>query len=194
MAKPSTIAAVLFLALPLGIAAQQPPAKPATTKPAPPANANPLTQALSDGWNDAKTNVRKSADVMPEAKFNFKPVDTVRTFGAILAHVAGATYEFCAAAKGEKTPHAEGEFEKSATTRAAIVAALDGAIAYCDGVFKTMDDKKAMEIVPGAFGGPAAPRAAALMGNTNHFNEHYGNLVTYMRINGLVPPSSAPQR
>ena len=72
--------------------------------------------------------------------------------------------------------------------------ALDDSIAYCDGVFKTMTDKKAMEIAPGAFGGPPAPRAAALMGNTNHFNEHYGNLVTYMRINGLVPPSSVPRK
>jgi uncharacterized damage-inducible protein DinB len=183
-----TALTIVSLALPIGARAQQKPAA------APPANPNPLTQALSDGWNDAKINIRKSADVMPEAKFNFKPVDTVRTFGAILAHVAGATFEFCAAAKGEKPLHSEGEFEKSATTRAAIVKALDDSIAYCDGVFKTMTDKKAMEIAPGAFGGPPAPRAAALMGNTNHFNEHYGNLVTYMRINGLVPPSSAPRK
>ena len=179
--------AIVCLALPIVAAAQAKPAAPAP-------NPNPLTKMLADDWNAAKGNVRKSADVMPEAKFSFKPVDTVRTFGAILAHVAGATFEYCSAAKGEKTPHTEGEFEKSATTRAAIVKALDDSIAYCDGVFKTMDDKKAMDIVPGAFGGPPAPRAAALMGNTNHFNEHYGNLVTYLRINGLVPPSSAPRK
>ena len=163
----------------------------AQTKPAP---ANPLTQALQSSWSSAKRNVRRSADVMPEAKYSFKPVDSVRSFGAILAHVAGATYEFCAAARGEKSPHSEDEFEKSAKTKADIVKALDASIAYCDEVYKTLDDRKAMQVVPGAFGGAASVRAANLMGNTNHFNEHYGNIVTYLRINGLVPPSSAPSQ
>jgi uncharacterized damage-inducible protein DinB len=160
----------------------------------PAAPANPITQALRSAWSGAKTNIRRSADVMPEAKYGFAPVAGVRSFGAILAHVAGASYEFCAAAKGEKTPHAEDEFEKSAKTKAEIVKALDGAIAYCDEVYKTLDDAKAAQMVGGAFGGPQGARAANLIGNTNHFNEHYGNVVTYLRINGLVPPSSAPQR
>jgi uncharacterized damage-inducible protein DinB len=178
----ATIALSLSLSLP-AFAQQKPPAP----------SAQPLTQALQSSWASAKRNVRRSADVMPEAKYNFKPVDTVRTFGAILAHVAGATYEFCAAAKGEKPPHLEAEFEASAKTKADIVKALDGAIAYCDEIYKTLDDAKAMQIVPGAFGGPAGARASNLIGNTNHFNEHYGNIVTYLRINGLVPPSSAGQ-
>jgi len=164
----------------------------AFAQPAPPAN--PITQALRNAWTGAKTNFRRSADVMPEAKYGFKPVDGVRSYGALLAHVAGASYEFCAAAKGEKAPHAEDEFEKTATTKAAIVKALDGAIAYCDEVYKTLDDVKAAQMVAGAFGGPQGARAANLIGNTNHYNEHYGNLVTYLRINGLVPPSSAPQK
>ena len=158
------------------------------------ASANPITQALRADWSGAKTNVRRSADVMPEAKYGFKPVDSVRSYGAILAHVAGAAYEFCSAAKGEKTPHAEDEFEKSAKTKAEIVKALDGAIAYCDEVYKGLDDVKAGQMVAGAFGGPQGARAANLTGNTIHFQEHYGNIVTYLRINGLVPPSSAPQR
>jgi uncharacterized damage-inducible protein DinB len=156
--------------------------------------ANPMSQALRGAWTSAKVNVRKSADVMPEAKYGFKPVDGVRTFGALLAHVAGASYEFCAAAKGEKSPHSEDEFEKSAKTKADIVKALDGAIAYCDDVYKTLDDAKVAQVVPGAFGGPASARAASLIGNTTHFQEHYGNIVTYLRINGLVPPSSAPRQ
>jgi hypothetical protein len=157
-------------------------------------SANPITAAMRSAWNGAKQNVRRSADVMPEAKYGFKPVDSVRSYGAILAHLAGASNEFCASAKGEKTPHAEDEIEKSAKTKAEIVKALDGAIAYCDEVYKTLDDAKAAQLVAGAFGGPQGARAANLIGNTNHFNEHYGNLVTYLRINGLVPPSSAPQQ
>ena len=155
---------------------------------------NPITASLRATWNTAKTNVRRSADVMPEAKYNFKPVDNVRTFGALLAHVAGASYEFCAAAKGEKPPFAEDAFEKSAKTKADIVKALDGAIAYCDEIYKTLDDAKAAQLTAGAFGGAQGARAANLIGNTGHFQEHYGNLVTYLRINGLVPPSSAPQK
>ena len=157
-------------------------------------SANPITQALRTAWTEARTNVRASADVMPEAKYGFKPVDSVRSFGSLLAHVAGASYEFCAAAKGEKTPHAEDEFEKSAKTKAEIVKALDGAIAYCDEIYKTLDDAKAAQVVNGAFGGPKGPRASLLIGNTGHYQEHYGNVVTYLRINGLVPPSSAPQK
>src|SRR6478736_10332570 len=160
----------------------------------PAASPNPISQALGSAWAEAKTNVRRSADVMPEAKYGFTPVAGVRSFGAILAHVAGASYEFCAAARGEKPPHAEDEFEKSAKTKAEIVKALDGAFAYCDDVYKTLDDTKAAQVVPGAFGGPPSARAASLIGNTGHVQEHYGNLVTYLRISGLVPPSSAPQK
>ena len=68
------------------------------------ASPNPITQTLRGAWTEAKTNIRKSADVMPEAKYGFKPVETVRSFGAILAHVAGASYEFCAAARGDIMP------------------------------------------------------------------------------------------
>ena len=158
------------------------------------ASPNPITQTLRGAWTEAKTNIRKSADVMPEAKYGFKPVETVRSFGAILAHVAGASYEFCAAAKNEKTPYAEDAFEKSAKTKAEIVKALDGAIAYCDDIYKTLDDAKAVEVTNGAFGGGKRPRMVSLFGNTGHFVEHYGNIVTYLRISGLVPPSSAPQQ
>lgn len=181
MSKTTVLLAVAMTALVL-------PSRAAAQSP------NPITQVLRGAWSEVKTNVRRSADVMPEAKYGFKPVDSVRSFGAILAHVAGASYEFCAAARGAKTPHAEDEFEKSAKTKADIVKALDGAIAYCDEVYKTLDDAKAAEIVNGVFGGPKGPRAAALFGNTGHFQEHYGNIVTYLRINGLVPPSSAPQK
>jgi uncharacterized damage-inducible protein DinB len=152
------------------------------------AAANPISQAIREAWSDAERNIKESADAMPEAKFAFRPVSTVRTFGQILAHVAGANYQFCSVAKGERAPHAEDEFEKSATTRAAIVKALNDSLAYCDTAYASLDDKKAAEMI--GSGGARQARAAALIGNTDHLNEHYGNLVTYFRINGIVPPSS----
>jgi uncharacterized damage-inducible protein DinB len=155
--------------------------------------ANPISDSIRAGWNTAKRNMLGSAKVMPQEKYGFKPVDTVRTFGQMLAHVAGANYVFCAAARGEKSPHAEEAFEKSATTAAAITKALEDSMAYCDAAYTALTDAKAAEVVNGAFGGKDS-RAGILIGNTGHNNEHYGNLVTYLRINGLVPPSSAPSR
>jgi uncharacterized damage-inducible protein DinB len=158
------------------------------------APANPISDAIRSDWNGAKRNILGSAKVMPEAKYSFKPVETVRSFGAILAHLAGANYEFCAAARGEKAPHTEDHFEKTATTPAAVNKAVQDSVAYCDAAYSALTDATAAQMINGPFGGGQQPRAAALMGNTGHNMEHYGNLVTYLRINGLVPPSSAPTR
>ena len=83
--------------------------------------------------------MRGSAEQMPEADYAFKPTEQVRTFGQILAHVAGANYVFCSAAKAEKSPFTEDHFEKSATTKAAIVKALSDSIAYCDAAYSGAD-------------------------------------------------------
>ena len=154
------------------------------------AAADTLARAIRKAWDDAKLNIRESADQMPEANYAFKPVDTVRTFGQILAHLAGANYVFCSAAKGEKTPHAEDAFEKTATTRPQIIKALTDSLAYCDTAYAAFDDRRLAEQVAMPFTSSQDSRAQALLGNIGHLNEHYGNLVTYFRIKGLVPPSS----
>jgi uncharacterized damage-inducible protein DinB len=151
---------------------------------------NPISQAIRQGWTTAQKNITDSAELMPESDYGFKPVEGVRTFGQILAHVAGANYLFCSASKGEKSPHAEDDFEKTATTKAAIVKALAESMAYCDGQFTALDDRSAAELVTMPFRMPKAARASALIMNVGHLNEHYGNLVTYFRIKGMVPPSS----
>jgi uncharacterized damage-inducible protein DinB len=174
------IAAAFLFAMPA--AAQQ-------SLPRPP-SANPVSDALRSQWNGVKRNIKESADQMPEADYSFKPTPEVRSFGAILAHVAGASYMLCAAAKGEKTPYAEDYFEKNATTKEAIVKATDEAIAYCDGVFTSLTDATAGQMVASAFGSAQVPRVTNLVGQIGHDNEHYGNLVTYFRIKGMVPPSS----
>ncbi len=158
-----------------------------------PATANPISSGVRTAWESGKRNLTRSAQLMPEADYAFRPVATVRTFGQILAHVAGANYVFCAAAKGEKTPHAEDAFEKSATTRAQIMKALADSIAYCDTAYTALDDKRAAETVDMPFGMGKGARALPLMINSGHVQEHYGNLVTYFRIKGMVPPSSRGQ-
>ncbi len=152
--------------------------------------ADPISQAIRQAWDDAKGNLRQSAELVTEADLAFKPTEQVRTFGQILAHVAGANYVFCSAARGEKSPFGEDHFEKTAKTKAEITKAVNDSVAYCDAAFKALTDKSAGESITMPFGMGSRPRAAALVGNTGHVQEHYGNLVTYFRIKGIVPPSS----
>ena len=152
--------------------------------------AQPITQATRQAWDGVRLNIKESADLMPDANYGFKPTPDVRSFGQVLAHLAGANYVFCAAAKAEKSPHAEDEFEKAATTRTSIIKALDESLTYCDAAFAATDDKKLGEMIDMPFGMPRAARLAALLGEIGHMNEHYGNLVTYFRLKGIVPPSS----
>lgn len=159
-------------------------------QPAPAATANPISRSLAEAWARGVSNISRSAAAMPEGDYNFKPIDTVRSFGAILAHIAGANYMFCAPAKGEKSPHAEDEFEKSLKTKAEIVKQLEASMAYCTAVFKMQDDKRLTEPMEMPFGMGTAPRATALITNIGHVSEHYGNLVTYFRMKGMVPPTS----
>jgi hypothetical protein len=158
-----------------------------------PAAGNPIAAGVRTAWEGGKRNLTRSAELMPEKDDGFRPVDTVRTFGEILAHVAGANYVFCSAAKGEKSPHAEAAFEKTSTTRAQIIKVLNDSIAYCDGAYAALDDKRAAETVELPFGMGKGARALPLLLNSGHVQEHYGNLVTYFRVKGMVPPSSQGQ-
>ena len=154
---------------------------------------NPVSDSIRSSWNGVKRNIKASAEQMTEANYSFKPAADVRSFGEILAHVAGASYIFCAAAKGEKTPFAEDHFEKTAKTKAAIVKATNDAIAYCDGAFAAATDATLGAMVQAPFGTGQVPRSNPLIGQIGHNQEHYGNLVTYFRIKGIVPPSSQPR-
>jgi uncharacterized damage-inducible protein DinB len=162
----------------------------ANAQTAPPAS-NPISQAVQNSWNNAKVNIRESAEQMPEDKYGFKPVDSVKTFGAILAHVAGASYSYCSGAKGEAPPFTEDHFEETAKTKAEIVKAVNDAIAYCDAVYAALTDQSLAAMVSRPGGNRQFTRASQVVGNIGHTNEHYGNLVTYFRMNGMVPPSTA---
>ena len=151
---------------------------------------NPVSDAVRSSWNGVKLNIKESAEQMLEANYGFKPTADVRSFGEILAHVAGASYVFCASARNEKSPFEEDSFEKTAKTKADIVKATNDAIAYCDGAFTALTDANAGAMVHAAFGTNQVTRISSLVGQIGHDNEHYGNLVTYFRLKSLVPPSS----
>ncbi len=137
-------------------------------------------------WSSVSNNVVRSAEKMPEENYAFKPAPEVRSFGQILGHVADAQYMICATAKGEKREPAQ--VEKTKTTKADLTAALKESAAYCDAVYSGLTEAKMAETVK--MFGRERTRFGALMMNVNHTMEHYGNLVTYLRMKGQVPPSS----
>jgi uncharacterized damage-inducible protein DinB len=136
-------------------------------------------------------SVVKAAEKMPEENYSFKPTPDVRSFGQLVGHEADANYNFCALAIGEANPAKD--IEKTKTSKADLVAAIKDAVAYCGKAFEGMTDAKGSEIVK-IFGGRfSVARLTVFSLNSAHTDEHYGNMVTYMRLKGLVPPTSEPQ-
>lgn len=174
------------LLLAFGLAAVQAFAQ--SSSPATP-NPNPLSASAKFMYGISKGDLLKSAEEMPEENYSFKPVSTVRTFGQLVGHVADAQYEFCAAIIGDgKQPPG---IEKTKTSKADLVQALKDGFAYCDQAYNSMTDTHAAEVIK--FFNFNAPKLSILSFNVAHNMEHYGNMVTYLRIKGLVPPSSQQQ-
>jgi uncharacterized damage-inducible protein DinB len=144
--------------------------------------------ASSQAWSQTIDYIVKSAEQMPEAKYSYRPTPAVRTFGQIIGHVAGAQYTYCAAAIGDK-PADEGDIEKTKTSKADLVAAIKASTEYCRRAY-AQSDATAMGMA--TVFGENESRLAVLIGNASHDSEHYGNIVTYLRMNGMVPPSSQP--
>lgn len=165
---------LLLTATPLAVGAQAAP------------NGDPAIAAIRDQWRQVTNFISRSADQMPEADYTFRPIATVRTFGQLVAHVAGAQASICAAALGEKGG-AEDAVEKGPMTKAAITKALKESSAVCDRAYaQGMTDA----VKPTTMFGETTTRIGALALNAVHNGEHYGNIITYFRMKGMVPPSS----
>ncbi|MGC9970517.1 MAG: DinB family protein [Bryobacteraceae bacterium] len=174
--------AVLFLLGSLVGLAQQ-PAPP----PTPPAN--PLGSDARMAFEYLTYAIAASAEKMPAENYAFKPVPEVRSFAQILGHIADSQYSMCAPARGVSRP--EIQVEKTKTAKADLVAALKEAVAFCKPAYEGFTDAKAAETVK-LFGGDHT-RLGVLYFSNLHVSEHYGNLVTYMRMKGIVPPTSEPR-
>lgn len=146
---------------------------------------NPLTDSTKAVYNIVKGNIIKGAEKMAEADYSFQPTKDVRTFGQLVGHIANANAMICGAAVGEKSTLPDAE---KLTSKAESIKALQASFDFCDGIFAKMNDKTGVELVE--FFRMKQPRVSVLAFNNAHDYEHYGNMVTYMRIKGLVPPSS----
>jgi uncharacterized damage-inducible protein DinB len=153
------------------------------------ADANPISQSMNRGYERVKKFIIAAADQMPADQYNFKPTPEVRSFGQLIGHVADAQYMFCSTAKKEPGP--KKNIEKSMTTKADLTKALGEAFAYCDAVYAASTDAALTQ--PIELFGQKMIKFSALDINVAHDNEHYGNIVTYLRLKKLVPPSSAGQ-
>ena len=157
--------------------------------PAPAPVANPAVHALERSLGQAQGFITAGAEQVSEADYAFKPTPEVRSFGQLIGHVADSNYAICAAVLGETAPAAD--IEKTRTAKADLVAALKASFEYCGKAF-ALPDAEAFKVVT-LFGKERA-RFNGLLLNVNHDYEHYGNIVTYMRLKGLVPPSSQPKK
>jgi len=144
------------------------------------------TAAMQPLFESNKQFLIKSAEAMTEANYAFKPVPTVRSFGEIIGHLANENYLMCAPAVGKANPMAATDYEK-VTSKAGLVAALKAALAFCDEAYKLPDARLGD---PVELFGTKGTKLWAITLNLQHNGEHYGNLVTYMRIKGMIPPSS----
>ncbi|HKA37361.1 MAG TPA: DinB family protein [Thermoanaerobaculia bacterium] len=152
------------------------------------AQENPLAYHTKYMYQGVKSLLLKSAERMPEESYAFKPTESVRSFGQIVGHAADAQYLFCSVALGEKSPAPK--IEQSKTAKADLIAALKDAFAYCDKAYDAMTDAGGTQTVK--LFKQDMPKLGVLAVNNLHSTEHYGNLVVYLRLKNIVPPSSDP--
>jgi uncharacterized damage-inducible protein DinB len=158
----------------------------------------PVLGAIQFLYEDAKRNVIESAEKADEAIYGFKPADETRTLAQQLTHVADTNYLFCSSSRRIENPHpgggpgAQGTLEKTLTSKVDIVAAVKASFAFCDEAFAQATDASLAEMVELTTpdGSSLVPRASMLGLAAYHGGHHYGSIATYLRLNGMVPPST----
>jgi len=149
--------------------------------------ANPTIGSIRSMTEQVKGYLTKAAAQVPEDMYAFKPTPQVRSTGEIFAHVADANFMICGMASGQKPPMSG--IEKSKKTKAEISEALTASFAFCDKALAGLTDAQANETIKFFIPGTHT-RLGVLAFNAAHDFEHYGNIVTYLRLKGMVPPSS----
>lgn len=176
---------VALTVLPAAAAEEKAPV-PAAAEAKPPAN--PGIAGPGGVYTFVQRNLVKAAEKMPEENYGFKPAADVRTFGQLVGHVADAQLMMCGLLLGEKA--APRDVEKTKSTKADLVAALKESCALCERAYKISDAEAAKPVE--LFG--MKMNGFGVLGLVlAHGYEHYGNMTTYLRIKGIVPPSSEGQ-
>lgn len=153
---------------------------------------NALVAEAKFPWTVVRDNLLKMAEKMPAEKYSFQPTPEIESFGRRMAHIAGANLFVCQGVMGHKTTLSR----PAASTKPELIALLKQASAACDAAFDALSDAAAMEKIDSHLGGPFPPEAmrtklATLNNMVRHSNEVYGYMCVYLRLKGIVPPSSA---
>jgi hypothetical protein len=148
------------------------------------AQSDPLSSEAKQAYNGIKNNLLRMADKVPEDQYAFQPVPEIRTFGQLVAHVADSQSGACSATLGEQ----KSVGAASKTSKADLVAALKESFAICDAAFNSLTDATANQMVKTRRG--ERTRLGTLVGVITHDNEEYGYMAVYLRLKGIVPPSS----
>lgn len=154
---------------------------------APPADAGDgvVVASVTPRFRELSTWLVQTVEQVPDSLYGYKPNPAVRSISELMGHVANAHYLFCSAALGEEQPE-HPDFEK-ATDKVTLLKGMNESVAYCERAYQ-ITDGEAMKATQ--FFGSTMTRLAVLIWNATHDGEHYGNLVVYLRANGMVPPSS----
>jgi hypothetical protein len=182
-------AAILVLALPLGLAAQQPAAP----------QANPITTVFRTRTMGLQRNLAQAFDSIPGSKFGYKPTPVQQTIGFIAQHLVNDNYLFCnnfgamkATLPGSDTTTADSV--KAKWPKDTLVAKLKASFAFCESAFAQLDDARLADQISMTFGGNtrSLTRANMVLGHTLDMADHYSQLANYMRLNNIVPPTALP--
>jgi hypothetical protein len=151
--------------------------------------ANPLSTELKASYTRVKNNFIKAAEKMPEENYGFKPMPEMQSFQERVVHIAASSMGPCSTLKGEpKTID-----QKSLKSKADVVAALKDAFSTCDAVIDNLTDADAVTMVSAGGRGGQRSKLGMAYGLVGHTNELYGYICVYMRLKGIVPPSSEPR-
>ena len=183
--------AILALALPLSLSAQQPAGGPP---------ANPITTAFRGRITGLHRNIAQAFDSIPESKFGYKPTPAQLSIGYIAQHVASDDYFFCNNFGANKATLSDEDTQTPDSVKAKwpkekLVAKLKESIKFCDDAIAQVDDAKLSEAITLTFGGQSRPstRVNMVLGHELDLSDHYSQLANYMRLNGILPPSALPR-
>jgi uncharacterized damage-inducible protein DinB len=145
---------------------------------------NPLSTELKQMYTGVKNNLTRMAEKVPEDQYGFQPTPEIRTFGQLVAHVADSQARACGSVSSQQKQLNAAQ----KTAKADLVAALKESFAMCDAAIDALTDQSASEMVTGPRG--QRSKLGTLMGMVSHSNEEYGYMAVYLRLKGIVPPSS----
>lgn len=169
-------------------------AQDAAKKDAPPKPAKGLSQAVLEQWNDIGRKLVAMAEDFPEDKYDFKPTAAQRSFAEQLLHAAGANYFFINIANGEKPPAQEDPSRAKYKTKADVVAYVKKSFDDGAATIKAKGDAGMAGMMVDPFENQQVRVFDWAYGFMEHCGEHYGQLVVYYRLAGLVPPESRPKK